>query len=63
MSDNGRQPVASPCISLCELDTEMVCKGCFRRIDDIASWRAMDNKERLDAIDRADKRRLKSHPQ
>ena len=32
-------PVRSPCTSVCVLDPEhRVCIGCYRTIDEIASW-------------------------
>lgn len=32
-------PIASPCRKLCQLHPiERVCHGCFRTIDEIASW-------------------------
>ena len=35
--------VASPCISVCELDASgQVCVGCFRTLDEIAAWGALD---------------------
>jgi hypothetical protein len=31
--------VASPCINVCQMSpTSGLCKGCFRTIDEIASW-------------------------
>lgn len=33
------RPIASPCRKLCQLHPiEKVCFGCFRTIDEIASW-------------------------
>lgn len=49
--------VASPCRSLCKLDEDQVCTGCGRTIDDIRSWRAMDDTARLACIARAQSRR------
>lgn len=48
--------VSSPCISECELDDEGICKGCYRSVDDIVSWRTMGNDERLAANERAKRR-------
>ncbi|MFT7053802.1 MAG: putative Fe-S protein YdhL (DUF1289 family), partial [Psychromonas sp.] len=28
----------SPCIGACSLDENKVCKGCFRRMDEISLW-------------------------
>jgi predicted Fe-S protein YdhL (DUF1289 family) len=30
--------VASPCIQVCQLDPQQVCRGCGRTLDEIAEW-------------------------
>lgn len=39
--------VLTPCIGVCELDARGLCRGCLRTGDEIASWRALDDAERL----------------
>jgi len=35
--------VASPCISVCELDPASgLCRGCLRTLDEIAAWSVLD---------------------
>jgi len=35
--------VASPCISVCEMDAQSgYCRGCFRTLDEIAAWSVLD---------------------
>ena len=35
--------VPSPCISVCVLDADgRFCTGCFRTLDEIASWGTLD---------------------
>jgi predicted Fe-S protein YdhL (DUF1289 family) len=35
--------VASPCISVCEMDTASgLCRGCHRTLDEIAAWSVLD---------------------
>lgn len=35
--------VASPCVSLCEMSPHNgFCVGCFRTLDEIASWSVLD---------------------
>jgi len=35
--------VASPCISVCELDPATgLCRGCLRTLDEIAAWSVLD---------------------
>jgi predicted Fe-S protein YdhL (DUF1289 family) len=44
MSD---KPVASPCNKVCVLDpASQLCIGCFRTIDEIAGWGALDDAQR-----------------
>ena len=36
--------VASPCVSICNInDDSGLCEGCFRTLDEIAVWAQMDN--------------------
>ena len=36
-------PLASPCISVCQMMPEAgVCAGCFRTLDEIAMWGSLD---------------------
>jgi predicted Fe-S protein YdhL (DUF1289 family) len=39
--------VLTPCIGVCELDTQGYCTGCFRNTDEIARWSTLDDNERL----------------
>ncbi|MBP5101559.1 DUF1289 domain-containing protein [Pseudomonas protegens] len=43
---NVSPAVSSPCISLCRLDEEKVCRGCFRHLEDIREWRSADDQRR-----------------
>lgn len=47
----------SPCLNICSLDGQGVCRGCFRTIAEIAGWARMDPAEQLAVIQRAEKRR------
>ena len=38
--------VLSPCISVCRMNGEGVCEGCFRTLDEIAGWSSMDEGEK-----------------
>ena len=42
----AEKPVLSPCISVCVLNMEDVCTGCFRNADEITQWTSYNNKER-----------------
>jgi uncharacterized protein len=39
--------VLSPCIGVCELDAEGLCRGCHRSSGEIARWSMMGDDERL----------------
>ncbi|WP_299872934.1 DUF1289 domain-containing protein [uncultured Cocleimonas sp.] len=49
--------VASPCIDICDLDDDSICLGCYRAIEEIAGWGMLDNAEKLEVIELANKRR------
>ena len=36
----------SPCLGVCQLDTQETCVGCGRSVDEIARWRSMGQEER-----------------
>ena len=41
-------PVASPCNSVCRIDERTGwCEGCFRTIEEIAAWSAIDDAQKL----------------
>jgi hypothetical protein len=49
---------ASPCVSICILDPETeLCRGCYRTIDEIAGWQAMDKAARSAVLARIAERR------
>ena len=43
--------VLSPCIGICELDTQGLCSGCRRTTSEIARWSQMSDDERLHVMD------------
>jgi predicted Fe-S protein YdhL (DUF1289 family) len=50
--------VPSPCVSVCAVDPAGgYCLGCFRTLDEIASWIDLDSMERLAVWDRIAERR------
>ena len=38
MNPELQTPVPSPCISLCEMAPDGLCRGCLRTIDEIIAW-------------------------
>lgn len=52
------RPLPSPCVSVCELDDATgFCKGCWRTIDEIGRWSALDNADRIAVLERLRDRR------
>lgn len=54
------ETVASPCISVCLLDNDDVCVGCYRTADEITEWMTGDNQSRRDILARSRQRRRAS---
>jgi hypothetical protein len=59
--DVQRKKAKSPCIGVCVIDpASTLCRGCLRRIDEIACWRDADEDLRQSILDRLALRRLGS---
>ncbi|WP_458095641.1 DUF1289 domain-containing protein [Roseomonas sp. WA12] len=46
MTDAPVGALPSPCVRLCALDGDGMCRGCFRLLDEIAAWPLADDVER-----------------
>lgn len=57
---NVSPAVPSPCISLCRLDEQKVCLGCFRHVEDIRQWRSADDEQRRQICRAAGARRTQA---
>ena len=42
--------VASPCNSICTLNDDDICIGCYRSADEIRNWSFLDNEQKLDVL-------------
>ncbi len=52
-------PVASPCISVCEMDAPSGwCTGCYRTLDEIAAWSVLGEAEKRQVWRELSRRRL-----
>ena len=51
----------SPCISVCALDDDGVCIGCYRSAEEIADWSMVSAGEKQEIVERA--RERKKHAQ
>ncbi len=52
----------SPCVSICVLDDNDVCAGCYRSACEITDWFMADADEKRAILERAEKRREASMP-
>ncbi len=54
----GSLSIDSPCISLCRIDPETgTCEGCGRTLDEIRSWKAAEDDEKAEILERVAERR------
>lgn len=47
----------SPCISICVLDDDDICQGCFRSAQEITDWFMASADEKRAVLERAKERR------
>ncbi len=52
----------SPCISVCVLDDEDICQGCYRSAQEITDWFMASNEEKRAILVRAQERLEASNP-
>ncbi len=48
--------IASPCIGVCLVDSDRVCQGCFRTLDEIACWSTASDVEKQRILNEVSKR-------
>ncbi len=53
-------PPTSPCVSICALDEDGVCLGCYRTGDEITDWFMADDDRKRDILEAAEQRRQAS---
>ena len=44
------QSMTSPCTSICTLNDEDGCVGCYRTSEEIQNWRYLNNDQRQDVL-------------
>jgi predicted Fe-S protein YdhL (DUF1289 family) len=54
--------IESPCISICALDDDNVCVGCYRTLDEIAIWNQASNDEKKIILIASHERSKKNNP-
>ncbi|ODS22790.1 hypothetical protein AB835_12215 [Candidatus Endobugula sertula] len=61
-SSSLEKPVKSPCISICALDDNDICTGCFRSADEITGWGHYSNKQKREVLAQTYKREKEVNP-
>ena len=56
ISESTVQSVASPCVSICALNDEDVCVGCYRSGEEISSWGSLSEQEKQEVMLRVQER-------
>ncbi len=54
--------IESPCISICALDDNDICMGCFRSVEEITRWSQADDSERKTILAVSGERARKNNP-
>ena len=49
--------VPSPCTDICQLNTDDICIGCHRSIDEITGWNALSNDKKRAILVKVDARK------
>ena len=44
------KPLKSPCVSICALNEDDVCVGCYRTGNEISHWGSYDNDQRREVL-------------
>lgn len=59
---NTEKPIISPCVSVCALNDEDICTGCYRTGSEISQWGTLDNTVRKAVIQQCRERERKHNP-
>ncbi len=54
--------IQSPCIRNCCLDSNNVCMGCFRHIDEIVRWALASDADKKQILKSSQQRKIKINP-
>ena len=44
---------SSPCVSICEMDENNICQGCFRNDEEIREWNTYTDQKRQEILNNA----------
>ncbi|MCV6625615.1 MAG: DUF1289 domain-containing protein [Cellvibrionaceae bacterium] len=59
---NQEAPLPSPCVSICVLNDDDICTGCYRSGEEIGLWGTMDNEQKLEVFAQMKVRARKMNP-
>ena len=59
---NREAEVPSPCIDICRLDSQGLCVGCRRTIDEIAEWSRASEARRREILNEVARRTARGYP-
>jgi predicted Fe-S protein YdhL (DUF1289 family) len=59
---DSEAPIQSPCISICALDGDDICAGCFRSGNEIREWGRYNNTQRREVLALSHEREKKVNP-
>lgn len=54
----SRFVVGSPCIGICQIDTNRICTGCHRSLGEIGRWSIANNEEKRSILSQVQIRRF-----
>ena len=60
---DATQPVKSPCIEVCSLNSEDVCIGCYRTANEIIEWFSAPDERKREILVSVSERRAGSASQ
>lgn len=59
--EENTAPVKSPCISVCVLDVDDVCEGCYRTAAEITEWTVLDEVGKREVLRLSRQRRVEKN--
>ncbi|RAK51576.1 DUF1289 domain-containing protein [Phenylobacterium deserti] len=64
MTERPPKAIATPCIQVCAVDGESgLCLGCFRTLQEIATWSRLDDASRAAVMAELPARRAQIRPE
>ena len=61
MTKQEPEEIQSPCVSICALDADDMCVGCYRTGDEITRWWGMNTAEKQQILEKVKERETQSY--